>query len=55
MDSLDIETMSLNKGFECKILFYEDELFYCNRDILKCLNYSKDIYRNCNKNIIKNK
>ena len=37
-----------SNGFECRKLFYGDEIFYCGKDILKCLGYGqdrKDVYK----------
>ncbi len=37
-----IDDLFSSQGFECRKLFYGDEVFYCGRDILKCLNYSEE-------------
>jgi len=37
-----IDDLFNSNGFECRKLFYGDEIFYCGRDILKCLNYSEN-------------
>lgn len=48
IDSLSIEFINIindlfkSNGFECKTLSYSFGIFYCARDILKCLNYKED-------------
>ena len=37
-----VDDLFSSQGFECRKLFYGDEVFYCGRDILKCLGYSED-------------
>ena len=37
-----IDGLLNTNGFECRKLFYNDEIFYCARDILKCLGYNGD-------------
>ena len=37
-----IDDLFNSNGFECRKLFYGDEIFYCGRDILKCLNYGDE-------------
>lgn len=37
-----IEELFRNNGFVCKKLIYGKDIYYCARDILKCLEYSED-------------
>lgn len=38
------EELSSRNGFECKKLYYENDTYYCVRDILKCLKYGDEKY-----------
>jgi hypothetical protein len=38
------DELSKQNGFECKKLYYGDEVYYCVRDVLKCLKYSNEEY-----------
>lgn len=38
------EEILKNNGFECKKLYYENDTYYCVRDILKCLKYGDESY-----------
>lgn len=48
LDKLSIEFVKIvdelfkSNGFECKTLSYPFGIFYCARDILKCLNYNEN-------------
>jgi prophage antirepressor-like protein len=47
-----VDELFSSQGFECRKLFYGDEVFYCGRDILKCLGYSEEkrkVYESLNK------
>lgn len=37
-----IDNLFISNGYECRKLFYCDGIFYCCKDVLKCLNYSQD-------------
>ena len=37
-----VDDLFSSQGFECRRLVYGKNIYYCGRDILKCLNYSED-------------
>lgn len=47
-----VDDLFSSQGFECRKLFYGDEVFYCGRDILSCLKYisnDKNVSKTLNK------
>ena len=43
-----IDDLFNSNGFECRKLFYGKDIYYCGRDILKCLNYNENTKRVAN-------
>lgn len=37
-----VDELFSSQGFECRRLVYGKNIYYCGRDILKCLNYSEE-------------